>query len=186
MDRVPFVSLTSLPNQVTLSRLVLAIGMFVLIDRQLWIAALVVLAIASVTDWLDGYLARRMKMTSALGRILDPLVDKVWICGAYVFLLPFADAGLAPWMTTLVVSRELIITGLRSYLEGQGAVFGADFLGKAKTTAQIAAVVAIFVRLEYPNPTFSVIRDVFIWLMLALTAASGIQYLVRAALLVRR
>ena len=180
-------SLTSLPNQVTLSRLVLAVGMFVLIDRQLWLAALVVLAIASLTDWLDGYLARRMKLTSALGRILDPLVDKVWICGAYVFLLPIADSGLVPWMTTLVVARELIITGLRSYLEGQGAVFGADLLGKAKTTAQIAALVAIFVRLEYPtNPSFGVVRDVLVWLMLILTAASGLQYLVKAFLLMRR
>src|SRR4051812_27945944 len=120
-------SLTTLPNQVTLSRLVLAIGMFVLIDRSLWLAALVVLAIAAVTDWLDGYLARRMNLSSALGRILDPLVDKVWICGAYIFLLP-ADAGLVPWMATLVVGRELIITGLRSFLEAQGAVFGADLL----------------------------------------------------------
>jgi CDP-diacylglycerol---glycerol-3-phosphate 3-phosphatidyltransferase len=180
------VSLTSLPNQVTLSRLVLAIGMFVLIDRRLWLAALVVLAVAGFTDWLDGYLARRMKMTSALGRILDPLVDKVWICGAYVFLLPIEGAGLVPWMTTLVVGRELIITGLRSFLEGQGAVFGADFLGKAKTTAQIAALVAVFVFLEWPEPTFAVIRDVLIWLMLFLTAASGIQYLVRAAFVFRR
>jgi CDP-diacylglycerol--glycerol-3-phosphate 3-phosphatidyltransferase len=179
-------SMTSLPNQVTLSRLVLAIGMFVLIDRQLWLAALIVLAIAAVTDWLDGYLARRMNLTSALGRILDPLVDKVWICGAYVFLLPIEGSGLVPWMTTLVVARELIITGLRSYLEGQGAVFGADLLGKAKTTAQIAALVAIFVRLEWPDPTFGVIRDVLVWLMLALTAASGIQYLVKAFLLMRR
>jgi CDP-diacylglycerol--glycerol-3-phosphate 3-phosphatidyltransferase len=178
-------SMTSLPNQVTLSRLVLAVGMFVLIDRRLWLAALVVLAIAAATDWLDGYLARRMKLTSALGRILDPLVDKVWICGAYIFLLPIADAGLVPWMTTLVVGRELIITGLRSYLEGQGAVFGADLLGKSKTTAQIAALVAIFIRLEFPEEAFGVVRDVLIWLMLALTAASGIQYLVRAAFLRR-
>ncbi|HEX3313492.1 MAG TPA: CDP-diacylglycerol--glycerol-3-phosphate 3-phosphatidyltransferase, partial [Gemmataceae bacterium] len=69
---------------------------------------------------------------------------------------------------------------------GQGAVFGADLLGKAKTTAQIAALVAIFVRLEWPDPTFGVIRDVLVWLMLALTAASGIQYLVKAFLLMRR
>jgi len=178
--------MTSLPNLVTLSRLVLAVVMFVFIDQKQWSAALFILAVAAFTDWLDGWLARRMKLTSALGRILDPLVDKVWICGAYVFLLPIEGSGLAPWMTTLVIARELIITGLRSFLEGQGASFGADMLGKAKTTAQIAALVAIFAYLEWLDPYLAVTRNGLIVLMLALTAASGLQYLWKAFLLLRR
>src|SRR5271165_4867193 len=120
----------SLPNQLTASRLVLAIVLFVLIAWSHWMASIFVFAAAAVTDWLDGYLARKQGLTSALGRNFDPLVDKVLICGAYIFLMPVASSGLAPWMVTLVVARELIITSLRSFLENSGASFGADWLGK--------------------------------------------------------
>ena len=88
---------------------------------------------------------------SSLGRNLDPLVDKVVICGAYIFLLPFGrEVGLAAWMVTLVVGRELIITGLRGFLENRGANFGADWLGKIKMTLQCVVLFAIFVVLELP------------------------------------
>src|SRR2546423_2024741 len=122
----------NLPNQLTTSRLVLALLLFVLIWLESWAWCLVVFAAAAVTDWLDGYLARKQGLTSTLGRNLDPLVDKVMTCGLYIFLLPVAGAGLRPWMVTVVVARELIITGLRSFMEQRGAVFGADWLGKLK------------------------------------------------------
>src|SRR5437762_4909369 len=125
----------NLPNQLTAARFVLAIVLFVLIDNGMWIACIAVFALAAVTDWLDGYLARRQGLTSTLGRNLDPLVDKVLVCGAYIFLLPEgypAESGgwLKPWMVVVVVSRELVITGLRSFMENMGAKFGADWLGK--------------------------------------------------------
>src|SRR5436309_9802945 len=137
----------NLPNQLTTSRLVLALLLFVLISSGSWLWSLVVFAAAAVTDWLDGYLARRHGLSSTLGRNLDPLVDKVLICGAYIFLLPFGlkDGWLTPWMVTVVVARELIITGLRSFLENQGVVFGADWLGKLKMGLQCAALFGIFV-----------------------------------------
>src|SRR2546421_7329447 len=120
----------NLPNQLTASRFVLALILFVLIEvRHQWIACIIVFAAAAVTDWLDGYLARRQNLVSSLGRNLDPLVDKVVICGAFIFLLTVPDSGLTAWMATVVVARELIITGLRSFLENRGAVFGADWLG---------------------------------------------------------
>src|SRR5688572_30533022 len=121
----------NLPNQLTAARLVLGIILFVLIEFHLWISCIVVFALAAITDWLDGYLARRQGLTSTLGRNLDPLVDKVVVCGAYIFLLQ-QNAGLTPWMVTVVVSRELIITGLRGFMENLGATFGADWLGKIK------------------------------------------------------
>src|SRR5881275_2314676 len=105
----------NLPNQLTASRLVLAIILFGLIAFEHWLACVGVFAAAAVTDWLDGYLARKQGLTSTLGRNFDPLVDKVLICGAYIFLLGTSSmrTGLLPWMVTVVVGRELIINGLR-------------------------------------------------------------------------
>src|SRR5947209_15024520 len=122
----------NLPNLLTTARLVLGLILFGLIHFEYWIACILVFAAAAVTDWLDGYLARKQGLTSTLGRNLDPLVDKVLICGAYTFLLPYGvtEGWLLPWMVTVVVARELIITSLRSFLENSGANFGADWLGK--------------------------------------------------------
>src|SRR6516165_4332768 len=140
----------NLPNQLTAARLGLAIVLFFLIAGESWLWCVVVFAVAALTDWLDGYLARKQGLTSALGRVFDPLVDKVLICGAYIFLLgvPQDAAGLQPWMVTVVVARELIITGLRSFMENRNVSFGADWLGKLKMVLQCAALFAIFIALE--------------------------------------
>ena len=115
----------NLANQLTAGRLVLAVVLFALIGFKLWLWCIIIFALAAFTDWLDGFLARTQGLSSPLGRNLDPLVDKVLMCGAYIFLLPLGsrDGWLMPWMVTVVVIRELIITGLRSFLENQGATF---------------------------------------------------------------
>src|ERR1700736_4519155 len=93
----------NLPNQLTAGRLVLGVVLFILIALHAWPWCVPVFAAAAFTDWLDGYLARKQNLISTLGRVFDPLVDKVLICGAYIFLLPEAiDAGLQPWMVTVV------------------------------------------------------------------------------------
>jgi CDP-diacylglycerol---glycerol-3-phosphate 3-phosphatidyltransferase len=183
----------NLPNQLTAGRFGLALVLFVLIRYDAWGWCLGVFAVAAFTDWLDGYLARRQNLTSTLGRNLDPLVDKVLMCGAYIFLLPLgtAQGWLLPWMVTVVVARELVITSLRSYLEMTGASFGADWLGKLKMGLQCAALAAIFVALGseewFPDQEHlsGVLRDGLIYAMLAATLLSGLQYLWRAALLYR-
>ena len=182
----------SLPNQLTFARAGLAVVLFALIAYEQWVWCLAVFAVAAFTDWLDGYLARAHNLGTALGRVLDPLVDKVLMCGTYVSLLPRGDreGWLLPWMVTVVVARELVITGLRGYLESAGAVFGADWLGKIKMGLQCAAVFAVFVALLQPYPPsanafFDWVRDGLIWAMLAATILSGLQYLWRAAVLLR-
>lgn len=176
----------NVPNQLTLARFVLSIVLFLLISLGAWVWCVLVFAVAAVTDWLDGFIARKMGISSAFGRNFDPLVDKVLICGAFIFLLPVADSGLAAWMVTVVVARELIITGLRSYMENLGASFGADWLGKIKMVLQCAALFAIFVALEAGSASFfGILRDILVWAMLAATAGSGLQYLWRAALLLK-
>src|SRR5882672_7201211 len=90
----------NLPNQLTAARFVLAIVLFIFIEWAWWLPAVGVFAVAAFTDWLDGYLARRLNLGSTLGRNLDPLVDKVLICGAFIFLLAWRESGVAPWMVT--------------------------------------------------------------------------------------
>jgi len=186
-------SVFNLPNQLTTARLFLSIILFVLIGMEAWFWCLVVFALAALTDWLDGYLARLQNLASALGRVFDPLVDKVLVCGAFIFLLPFGSregqGWLTPWMVTVVVARELIITGLRSYLETIGAQFGADWLGKLKMGLQCAAILAIFVCQLPLAGSFQVLclylRDGLIYAMVLATILSGLQYLWRAAFVMR-
>jgi CDP-diacylglycerol--glycerol-3-phosphate 3-phosphatidyltransferase len=184
----------NLPNQLTASRFGLALILFVLIALEdLWLWCTVVFAAAAATDWLDGYLARKQGITSTLGRILDPLVDKVLVCGAYIFLLTVKGSGLEPWMVTVVVAREMVITSLRSFLENQGASFGADWLGKIKMGLQCAALFAIFIALYVIDRVgadaetfFAMVRSGLIYAMLGATVMSGLQYLWKATLLLRQ
>jgi CDP-diacylglycerol--glycerol-3-phosphate 3-phosphatidyltransferase len=187
----PAPSVWNLPNLLTLSRFPMAALLFVLIAYEQWAWCLAVFLLAAFTDWLDGYLARIWKMTSALGRSLDPLADKVLACGAFIFLIPYGakDGWMPPWVVAVVVCRELIIASLRAYLESIGAKFGADWWGKIKTTLQFAALVAIFV---VPLTTPGWLADGLWWARLALvygmaaaTVLSGLQYLWKAAAILR-
>ncbi len=181
----------NLPNQLTASRFVLALALFALIAYEQWLGCLIVFIVAAFTDWLDGYLARKQNLTSTLGRLLDPLVDKVLLCGVYVSLLPLGarQGWLWPWMVTVVVARELVITGLRSWMESHGARFGADWLGKFKMGLQCAAVIAVFVALMVPegsgswNLFFDGVRNVLVWTMVIVTLLSGLQYVWKAVML---
>jgi CDP-diacylglycerol--glycerol-3-phosphate 3-phosphatidyltransferase len=178
----------NLPNYLTASRLLLAFVLFGLIAWAQWIACVAVFTVAAITDWLDGYFARKQGICSPVGRNFDPLVDKVLICGAYIFLVPIPNSGLTAWMATLVVARELIITSLRGFLENAGINFGADWLGKIKMVLQCATLFGVFAAMQAGAPGDSdaarvlhVISDVLIYAMLAATALSGLQYLWRAA-----
>ena len=179
-------------NQLTFSRFGMAALLFVLIALGQWLACLLVFLAAAATDWLDGYVARRWKLGTALGRSLDPLADKVLTCGAFIFLLPEGEKGrwLLPWMVAVIVLRELIIASLRSFMEAAGSKFGADWFGKLKTVLQFAALVAIFsmllLRAVQPG-TPGVEGD---WAVLGLmygvvitTVLSGVQYVWRAVVL---
>ena len=173
------------PNALTLSRFVMAGALFALIEHSRWWACLGTFLLATITDWLDGYLARRWDCGTKLGRILDPLADKVLVCGAYVHLLRVGDDWLYPWMATLILSRELIITTLRSYVEQQGIAFGADLFGKLKMVLQSGALGIIFLSLAIRSPAWDFVRLVGIYLMLFSTLLSGILYLWKASRLLR-
>jgi len=169
----------NVPNSLTMSRLVMAVVVFMLIAQAYYTAALIVFGLAALTDALDGYLARLLNQATALGRQLDPLVDKVIVSGGLIYLLTVAGTGLAPWMVTAIIVRELLIQGLRSHLEGRGEAFGARWAGKLKTTFQCLAIAAILLSLIIqPGPAWLFTRDVVTWLAVILTVYSGLSYLV--------
>lgn len=191
----------NLPTQITLARLGLAIVFFILLSQYdhgvtspgLLDAAIVVFVIAASTDFLDGYLARKFGQITALGRVLDPLVDKVLICGAFILLLGpgFIDAHghnvteLRGWMVVVIVGRELLVTGLRGFNESIGKSFGASLHGKLKMWMQSIAAPAVLLIVAHEDAwnlgaLGGQIKAVLIWLTVIITALSTIQYLIRS------
>jgi CDP-diacylglycerol--glycerol-3-phosphate 3-phosphatidyltransferase len=180
----------NLPNCITISRLVLAFVLFVMISLgDWWIASTVIFVAAAATDALDGWLARRYGMVTTLGRILDPFVDKIIVCGAFLFLLAIPHrSGVGPWMVLIVIGREMFITGLRAILESRGRDFSASASGKIKMVAQCVAVSASLLSLSDTfrgQAAFLVLRDVLLWLAVGFTALSGVLYVRRASSLLR-
>jgi CDP-diacylglycerol--glycerol-3-phosphate 3-phosphatidyltransferase len=170
----------NVPNSLTVSRLVLAVAVYGLIEFRAYAWALGVFLLAAATDALDGYFARLLKQESPLGRQLDPLIDKVIVAGCYIYLTTIPDTGVRPWMVTAIVVRELLIQGLRSLLEGQGHPFGARTAGKLKTVVQCASISAVLLVLWLHSsspPFLAWVRDGLTWLAVALTIYSGLVYI---------
>ena len=181
----------NLPNLITISRFVLSIVLFVLIDLDgWWRTAAGVFIVAALTDYLDGYLARKYGQVTVLGRILDPFVDKIIICGAFIFLQKWDDSGISAWMTFIIIARELLITSLRAFLEQQGKDFSAKWSGKIKMVVQCVAVPLCLLSLSapflaslpewYDANRFRLLRDVSIWATVGITVYSGVEYTWRA------
>ena len=181
----------NLPNLITISRFVLSIVLFVLIDATgWWRTAAVVFVVAALTDYLDGYLARKYGQVTVLGRILDPFVDKIIICGAFIFLQKWDASGVTAWMTFIIIARELLVTSLRAFLEQRGKDFSAKWSGKIKMVVQCTAVPLCLLSLSEPFAaalpawfdieSFRLLRDVTVWGTVGITVYSGVEYTWRA------
>ena len=183
----------TVPNMLTLSRLPLSAVLFMCISYEWWFAALLTFCIASLTDWIDGWWARKFNQMSAFGRTFDPLVDKVLVGGAFIYLMPVKEAGLMPWMVTVIIGRELLVTGIRGYVEAMGKKFGADWFGKLKMILQCVALTAILLVMTLRGQTWAsegirpleIVQIVIIYVMVAATIGSGLQYCWKAVRLVR-
>ena len=179
-------SIYNVPNALTSIRFGLAIAVMVLIPMGNYLPGLIVFAIAASTDWMDGYWARKYGQVTKLGRIFDPFVDKIIICGTFIALIEVDGSYVASWMATIVVGRELLVTSLRGMIEGSGGDFSASQLGKWKMVLQCGAVIATLVMLLNPENDFLKWTAVgFLWSAIALTVYSGIDYS-RAAVRVMR
>ena len=181
----------NMPNLITTIRLLLSFVLFSLIAAgDWWITAAALFVFAASTDALDGYLARRYQQITVLGRILDPFVDKVIVCGTFVFLLEKqgeSDSGVNAWMVIIIVGREMFVSSLRGILEKQGKDFSASLAGKLKMTLQCVAVTASLLSLadNLPWPWLSAVRDVLLWLAVGVTVWSGLIYVIRGFSLLR-
>ena len=138
----------NLPNRLTLGRLFLTV-LFVgfLSSSTHWgdVIALILFIVASLTDWLDGYLARRLNQITNFGKLMDPLADKVLVASALICLIPLQ--ALPAWAVIIIITREFLITGLRQLAAGQGVILPADPLGKHKTAWQLITILFFLILL---------------------------------------
>ncbi|MFP6650312.1 MAG: CDP-diacylglycerol--glycerol-3-phosphate 3-phosphatidyltransferase [Pirellulaceae bacterium] len=200
MDR-PSSTVWNVPNQITALRLVLAIVVFVLIPLEKYLLAMVLFSIAAATDWVDGYWARKYNQVTRLGRVFDPFVDKVIICGTYILLAAdsnqqqFGLWGIVGWMAVVVAARELLVTVIRSQIERDGGDFSAKWAGKWKMVFQCGAVIATLLALHLTHTSRQPMQDLadwlkwsmagFVWLSVASTIYSGAVYVQAAGRLMR-
>lgn len=171
----------SLPNHLTISRFWMTAVMMVCMTIDFpyaRIAALVIFIIASITDALDGYLARNFFGCTSFGKLMDPLADKVLVCAAFIGFVELDS--LRAWMVVLIIAREFMVTGMRLLMIEQGIVMPAGMWGKVKTTMQMVAICLYFFGLVWPQAWLPVPGSVFAWwLGLAtalLTAWTGVVY----------
>jgi len=167
----------NLPNTISLLRIGVAPILILLLvspGETLSLAAAILFVVASVTDVLDGYLARKMGLVTTLGKFLDPLADKLLIMTALIMLIPL---GRAPaWITALIVGREIAVTGLRAVAADAGIVIAAGASGKYKTVLQSIAATFLLLHYHFYGINAHAIGVVFLWIALALTLWSGIEY----------
>jgi CDP-diacylglycerol--glycerol-3-phosphate 3-phosphatidyltransferase len=178
----------NLPNALTVGRIFLVPLLVVVlltkfegrmilgVSKELVGAA--IFGLASLTDVLDGYLARRRKQITTLGQLMDPLADKLLITAAFVSLV---QLGLAPaWMVAVIVGREFAVTVLRSIAYGKGMVIAASPLGKFKMLAEVVAILALILGQDHLQQ-FYVIGTVAVWVAMLAATISGVDYYRRFA-----
>ncbi|MCC8127169.1 MAG: CDP-diacylglycerol--glycerol-3-phosphate 3-phosphatidyltransferase [Clostridiales bacterium] len=169
----------NLPNKLTTLRVIL-IPFFVFFllaeggtSRMFRYVAVTIFIVASLTDLLDGKIARRYNLVTNFGKFMDPLADKLLVCSALICLTELGQ--LAAWMTIIIVSREFIISGFRLVAAEQGIVIAASYWGKFKTTFQMIAVILMIIDI----PLLSMATTVCTWIALILTVVSLIDYIAK-------
>jgi len=171
-------SLTTLPNVLTYFRmLTIPVIVALLVPPASSFAqnlAFIIFCIASLTDYLDGFLARRSNTVTSIGRLLDPLADKLLTTAVLIMLIP----KIQPWLVFLIVGRELGITGLRSIAAGHGLIINASRMGKNKMVSQTVAFIFLLPVIPSIQSTLSLIGIAFLWISLVLGYVSALDYFI--------
>lgn len=169
----------NLPNKLTILRVIL-IPFFVLFlllqggtNQTHRYIAVVLFIIASLTDLLDGKIARKYNLVTNFGKFMDPLADKLLVCSALICLVELKQ--LPAWMVIVIISREFIISGFRLVAADNGIVIAASYWGKFKTTFQMFAVIFMIVNIQ----ALSIVTNLLIWIALALTIISLVDYIAK-------
>lgn len=167
----------NLPNKLTVSRVIL-IPFFVFSllyqggeNQNLRYVAAAIFVIASLTDLLDGKIARKYNLVTNFGKFMDPLADKLLVCSALICLIELGQ--LPAWMVIIIISREFIISGFRLVASDNGIVIAASYWGKFKTVSQMAMIIILIADF---GGIFDMIGNILIWVSLILTVVSLIDY----------
>lgn len=179
----------ALPNLLTLFRIFVTPLFFILFfyfpTRVFSLLASLLFALASLTDFLDGYIARRWNLETSLGKFLDPLADKLLVAVALIMLIPLDR--VPSWIVAVIIGREILVTGLRVVAVSEGMVISASRLGKYKTVLQILSVICLLIHYEYHLTVkssyllinFHEVGMGLLWIAMFVTLWSGVDYFIK-------
>jgi len=176
-----FQNVFSGPNQLTLFRIAAVPVIIVLLlfpNKICTLIAGLLFSAAAITDYLDGFLARKRGLVTTLGKIMDPVADKLLVSSAFIML---TSLGWVPaWMACIIIGRELAVNGLRNIIAEKGGDLSASNLGKYKTGFQIAAIIPLMFHYPFFGLNVQVIGNLFMWGALVFTIWSGADYFIRS------
>lgn len=165
------------PNKLTIARMIIVPFLVIFLltgwggEANRYIS-LTLFVVASVTDWFDGYLARKNNLVTNFGKFMDPLADKLLVCSAMICMIDLKR--LSAWFVIIIIAREFIISGFRLIAAEKGIVIAANYWGKFKTASQMIMIILLILHFD---GIFVILEQIFIWLSLALTIISLITYI---------
>lgn len=167
----------NLPNKLTVLRMIMVPIFVVFMITPLGegmgkYIALALFCVASMTDWLDGKIARKRNLVTNFGKFMDPLADKLLVCSAMICLIP--SGKLATWVVLIIIAREFIISGFRLVASDNGIVIAASYWGKFKTVSHMSMIILLI--LDIQNPIYQVVTSVVVWIGVILTIISLVDY----------
>lgn len=169
----------NLPNLLSLGR-ILSVPLFiVLMTDPTPLRALIagiVFSLASISDWLDGYLARRWEQVTKVGKLLDPIADKILVASALIMLVDIDGINVPAWIAIVIIGREFAVTGLRAIASSEGIVIPAETVGKYKTAAQITAVLCLVYDYHLATGWIADIGNIALWIAMLLAVFSAVAY----------
>lgn len=169
-------------NKLTVLRMILVpvFMLFMMFEGAWWqAAALIVFIVASITDAVDGHIARNYNQITTFGKFMDPIADKMLTTAAFVVFV--AIGRMSAWALMIVLVREFMVSGIRLLAAADGKVIAASTLGKIKTVSQMVAIIAAIILLNpiFPQTPAKIITDILIWLSTVAAAVSGIEYVAK-------
>lgn len=165
------------PNKLTIARMIIVPFLVIFLltgwggEANRYIS-LTLFVVASVTDWFDGYLARKNNLVTNFGKFMDPLADKLLVCSAMICMIDLKR--LPAWFVIIIIAREFIISGFRLIAAENGIVIAANYWGKFKTASQMIMIILLILHFD---GIFVILEQIFIWLSLTLTIISLITYI---------
>ena len=173
------VKIFNVPNLLSMSR-ILSVPIFIILMLEpsplRALSAGIVFSLASATDWLDGYLARKWGQVTKIGKLLDPIADKILIMSALVILVEIRSDVVHAWIAIVIIGREFAVTGLRAIASSDGIVIPAENVGKYKVGAQITAVLSLLLDYYWNREWLRELGSVALWIAMLLSVYSAIGY----------